>query len=158
MRPVFLLERILCPVDFSDLSRKGLVYAASFAARYRARLYVLHVMDFSLLYGYSLESLGESANRVEADMEEVSRGKMQAFVTEGVRGVCEVEREIRKGKPFVEIIRFARERDVDLIVLSTHGHGGLAHGLIGSTAERVVRKAPCPVLTVRAVEHEFVTA
>lgn len=155
---MFLLERILCPVDFSDLSRKGLIYAASFAARYRARLYVLHVMDFSLLYGYSLESLGVSADRVEAEMTGASREKMRTFLTGDILGMCRAEEEIRNGKPFVEIIRFARERDVDLIVLSTHGHGGFAHGLIGSTAERVVRKAPCPVLTVRAVEHEFVTA
>jgi nucleotide-binding universal stress UspA family protein len=67
-----------------------------------------------------------------------------------------VRREVREGTPFYEIIRFAREGDVDLIVMGTHGHTGLTHVLLGSVTEKVVRKAPCPVLTVRHPEHEFV--
>ena len=63
---------------------------------------------------------------------------------------------MRRGAPFLEIIRYAKENDVDLIVLGTHGRSGLAHVLLGSVAERVVRKSPCPVLTVRHPEHEFV--
>ena len=71
-------------------------------------------------------------------------------------GKCNVTREVLMGHPFVEIIRYAREQDVDCIVLGTHGRSGLSHLLLGSVAERVVRKAPCPVLTVRHPEHEFV--
>jgi nucleotide-binding universal stress UspA family protein len=67
-----------------------------------------------------------------------------------------VVREIRQGSPFLEIIRYAKENNIDLIVLGTHGRSGLAHVLLGSVAERVVRIAPCPVLTVRHPEHEFV--
>src|SRR5205807_7159695 len=66
-----------------------------------------------------------------------------------------VEREIREGTPFAEIVRFAREGRFDLVVMGSHGHTGLAHVLLGSVVERVVRKAPCPVLTVRQPEHEF---
>ncbi len=64
--------------------------------------------------------------------------------------------EVQMGRPFIEIIRYAREKKIDLIVLGTHGRSGLKHVLLGSVAERVVRKAPCPVLTIRHPEHEFV--
>ena len=64
--------------------------------------------------------------------------------------------EVREGSPFYEIIRYAKEQDVDLIIMGTHGRGGLVHVLLGSVAEKVVRKSPCPVLTVRHPEHEFV--
>src|SRR5262249_7275544 len=67
-----------------------------------------------------------------------------------------VRREVREGTPFYEIIRFAKEGDVDLIVMGTHGHSGLTHVLLGSVTEKVVRKALCPVLTIRHPEHEFV--
>lgn len=64
--------------------------------------------------------------------------------------------EVAEGTPFEEIVRFARDKDIDLIVMGTHGHTGLAHLFLGSVAEKVVRRAPCPVLTVRHPEHEFV--
>ena len=67
-----------------------------------------------------------------------------------------VHPEVREGTPFAEIVRCARDKDIDLIVMGTHGHTGLAHMLLGSVTEKVVRKAPCPVLTVRHPEHEFV--
>ena len=67
-----------------------------------------------------------------------------------------MQTEVGVRAPFTEIIRFAKDKDIDLIVMGTHGHTGLAHVLLGSVAEKVVRKAPCPVLTVRHPEHEFV--
>lgn len=134
---MFMIERILCPVDFSAPSRAGLRYGAFFAARYQARLYVLHVLD-----------LGGHAGHEWRPMEEAElRGRVGEFVAEASLQVP-AEAEVRTGKAFVEIIRFARERDVDLIVLCAHGHGGGHFPWIGSTAERVVRKSPCPVLTV----------
>lgn len=67
-----------------------------------------------------------------------------------------VDRVIRMGTPFVEIVRYAKEKEIDLIVMGTHGRTGVVHALIGSVAEKVVRKAPCPVLTVRPEGHQFV--
>ncbi len=139
---MFLIERILCPVDFSVPSREGLRYGAFFSARYHARVYVLHVLD-----------PGHGRGPVEDPADGPARERAERFVAEAVAGFP-VEVEIRKGKPFVEIIRFARERDVDLIVLCAHGQGGGSFSWIGSTAERVVRKSPCPVLTVRPLRMD----
>jgi nucleotide-binding universal stress UspA family protein len=72
-----------------------------------------------------------------------------------LQNLC-VQQEVRVGTPFYEIVRYAREMKIDLIVMGTHGHTGLVHVLLGSVTEKVVRKAPCPVLTVRHPEHEFV--
>ena len=81
---------------------------------------------------------------------------MERVVREQGLGHLKVHPEVLEGAPFAEIVRYAREKDVDLIVMGTHGHTGLAHVLVGSVTEKVVRKAPCPVLTVRHPEHEFV--
>ena len=67
-----------------------------------------------------------------------------------------VQQEVVFGVPFLEMIRYAKAKEMDMIVMGTHGRGAIAHMLLGSTAEKVVRKAPCPVLTVRDEEHEFV--
>jgi nucleotide-binding universal stress UspA family protein len=68
----------------------------------------------------------------------------------------QIHRDVREGTPFYEIVRYAKEQNIDLIIMGTHGHTGLTHMLLGSVTEKVVRKAPCPVLTVRHPEHEFV--
>jgi nucleotide-binding universal stress UspA family protein len=67
-----------------------------------------------------------------------------------------IVRHVRRGHPFLEIVRYAKETEIDLIIIGTHGRTGLVHVLLGSVAERVVRKAPCPVLTVRPQAHQFV--
>ncbi len=154
---MFLLKRILCPIDFSDLSHKGLIYAASFAARYGSRLHVLHVVELPHLYDVSFHSYGVAPDRMPEEATQRAKELLRTAITDDIREMCrEVEEELRTGKPFVEIIRTAREEDVDMIVLSAHGHGGFSKTFIGSTTERVVRKAPCPVLTVKPEGHEFV--
>jgi nucleotide-binding universal stress UspA family protein len=91
--------------------------------------------------------------------EEIERGvaeEMKGALPENSGRGLEVIHLTRHGRPHEEIVGVAREMDVDLIVMGTHGRSGLSHILLGSTAERVVRNAPCPVLTVRHPEHEFV--
>jgi nucleotide-binding universal stress UspA family protein len=150
------LRKVLLPTDFSAPSRNAARYAASFAGEYGARVYLLHVME-----GPSPPMMPEEMAPGDGNLrEEVEKGvaeELKGALPENAEKGLEVVHLTRHGKPHEEIVGAARERDVDLIVLPTHGHGGFAHGLIGSTAERVVRKAPCPVLTVRAMEHEFVT-
>ena len=89
-------------------------------------------------------------------MEADAHKKMEGMLTPPQEEGLAVERMITRGTPFIEIIRTAKEHDVDMIVLATHGRSGLAHVLMGSVAEKVVRKAPCPVLVVRKAQHEFI--
>jgi nucleotide-binding universal stress UspA family protein len=89
-------------------------------------------------------------------MEQYARESMEAFVADGFRGTENVETRIASGVPYREILREARETGADLIVIGTHGRTGVEHVIFGSTAEKVVRMAPCPVLTIRQGGKEFV--
>ena len=93
--------------------------------------------------------------RLMEEIENQSRKALEEILPPEVRGAIEVEYITRKGVPFLEIVRCAAENDASMIVCGTHGRSGLKHALFGSVAERVVRKAPCPVLSVRHPEHKF---
>jgi universal stress protein A len=150
------LHRILVPTDFSTHSRNALRYAAAFADRFGAELHLLHVVQDLALFVPDTVAVSPVAapplDRLTAAVREALLREVRESGLEG-RAVC---LEVREGTPFEEIVRYAREKAVDLIVLGTHGRTGLAHVLLGSVSEKVVRKAPCPVLTVRHPEHEFV--
>ena len=149
------LKRVLVPTDFSEFSRTALTYGCEFAAAFGAELHLLHVVqDVVGLVpepGLAFPPPGNYMAELQASAEQALARLPGIPGMEGLN----VARATRQGAPFVEIIRYARESDVDLIVLGTHGRTGLAHVLLGSVAERVVRKAPCPVLTVRPSGHEF---
>ena len=150
------MKRILLPTDFSEFSRYAMDYAVSFAAQYQARLYVLHVLvSPHALVGYEAAPF-VSYERLFADMKRSADQAMSSFIPEDVKKDLQVETAIAQGTPFLEILKFAKEKDVDLIVIATHGRTGLKHVLFGSVAEKVVRKSPCPVLSIRHPEHEFV--
>jgi nucleotide-binding universal stress UspA family protein len=91
-----------------------------------------------------------------AELEREVEQQLQQAVSAEWQQKIKIERVTRRGAPFLEVIRYAKEAPVDLIVMGTHGRGAIAHMLLGSVAEKVVRKAPCPVLTIRQPEHEFV--
>ncbi|MCA9108604.1 MAG: universal stress protein [Planctomycetaceae bacterium] len=150
------LQKLLVPTDFSEFSNHALRYGCEFAKRFGAQLHLLHVMDASLtmpdpIMGAPVSDaeLNDLQNRAATAIEDLPE-------SDWLIGIDHVKRVIQIGSPFVEIIRYAKQQEIDMIVLGTHGRTGLAHVLIGSTAERVIRKAPCPVLTVRPEEHDFV--
>jgi nucleotide-binding universal stress UspA family protein len=149
------LHRILVPTDFSKPSQSALKYAAAFAEKFASEIYLLHVVqDLSLFLPDAVS--GAPPYLPPADqMITVVRESLDKLAGEQFRGVS-VKCLVREGAPFYEILTCARENDVDLIIMGTHGRGIIAHMLMGSVAEKVVRKAPCPVLTVRDPEHEFV--
>jgi nucleotide-binding universal stress UspA family protein len=150
------LHRILVPTDFSKFSQSALTYGAAFAEKFGAELHLLHVVqDLALFIPDAITVAPPIAPPVEQFLA-AARAAMERVVEENDLKRLNVRPEVREGTPFYEIIRFAQETNIDLIVMGTHGHSGLAHVLLGSTAEKVVRKAPCPVLTVRHPEHEFV--
>ena len=131
------VKRILYPTDFSGLSLHALPYARDLAEMFSAELHCLFVKDethpidvFTLMEPFAAKHLSDMGVPVVTNVAE--------------------------GTPFVEIVRYAREYDCDVIVMGTHGYTGLRHLLIGSTAENVVRHAGCPVFTVRGKEHDYV--
>lgn len=140
------LKKILCPVDHSECSYLALKYAISLALKDEAKLYLMHVIDSRL---YDTEMYKFSPYKLNEIDESKIRADLMKSLPEGTTDVLEVETIVVKGVPFNEIINAATEISVDLIVIGTHGRTGLSHVMLGSVAEKVVRKSPCPVLTVR---------
>ena len=140
------LKKILCPVDHSECSYLALKYAISLALKDEAKLYLMHVIDSRL---YDTEIYKLSPYKLNEIDESRIRTDLMKSLPEGTTDVLEVETIVVKGVPFNEIINASTEINVDLIVIGTHGRTGLSHVMLGSVAEKVVRKATCPVLTVR---------
>jgi nucleotide-binding universal stress UspA family protein len=151
------LKRILCPVDFSDNSLHALDYAIALAQRQEAELVLLHVVQPSLLSASMDPFLPEYDMTVMENYMDACKRQLKELTERVIaQDHPATTSALRTGTPFLEIVTAARELDSDLIVVGTHGRTGLAHVMIGSVAEKVVRKAPCPVLTVKHPEHEFI--
>lgn len=148
------ISRIVCAVDFSEYSDFALRYAVHFARTFDAELHVLHVVELPFLPSYSLAGVPDLSIPSE-EIEEGARKKLDELVTKCRTQYAKVEGQVRTGTAFVEIIGYAREAEADLIVVGTHGRTGLRHMLIGSVAEKIVRKARCPVLSVKPPGHRF---
>lgn len=141
------IENILVPIDFSDYSRKALQYAKEFALKFSAKMYLIYVFR-PIFEDIEVGVINESI-QFNNEIEEYAREKLQKLIQDIIGTDVPVEPVIRMGRPFMEINRAAEEYDIDLIIIATHGHTGVQHLLFGSTAEKVVRKAPCPVLSLR---------
>ena len=150
------LKKILYPTDFSESSLEALKYAVGFARDFKARLVLMHVVN-EKIFSEGL-SLARAAAPEALEQEMVAEADLQlkALIPADERRGLDWEMVILKGMPFLEIIRYAKVNDVDLIVIGTHGRSGMEHIIFGSTAEKVVRKAPCPVLSVKPAQHTFV--
>jgi len=147
--PEFQMKRILVTTDFSDESRKALPFAAAFAERFSGEIALLHVIeppprfaDVASVVG--LLSGDDAMGRVY--------GGLDKLATQVFKSKSRVTTHAPTGKPFREIIKAARELDAGLVIMATHGYSGLKHTFLGSTTERVIQHAPCPVLAVRGVE------
>ncbi len=151
------LKRILLPTDFSEQSGEATRYACAFAEQFQAELHVLHVVE--KLAATIPEAVVEMATALENYLE-VAETKALAQLTKVLEPGWEQGKHVtlatRTGLAFLKIIEYAKEHEIDLIVMGTHGRTGLSHVLMGSVAERVVRMAPCPVLTVHPEGHQFV--
>ncbi|HTG00755.1 MAG TPA: universal stress protein [Nitrospirota bacterium] len=148
------LKTILFPTDFSQGARAAMDHALSLAQDYQAKLILLYVIqDISIAEWYIPSSL--SLTDLVEDMQKSAEMEMAKWGAEASAKVKNVEQQVIRGVPFVEIIKMAKDKGADLIVIGTHGRTGIDHMLFGSTAEKVVRKAACPVLTVRIPGKEF---
>ncbi len=151
------LQRILFPSDFSELALHALRYAVSFSESYQSELHVLHVVDDASQYWMPIGPNNVPVGPPPEELLTLGREEMQRFLKEHlVETRAPVVSEVRLGRPFMEIIGYARERQIDMIVMGTHGRSGLRHVLLGSVVEKVVRKSPCPVLTIRQPGRDFV--
>jgi nucleotide-binding universal stress UspA family protein len=150
------LKRILVPTDFSKHSQNALTYAAALAEKFGAEIYLFHVVQDLALYLPDAIAAAPPPTIPFTQLVTASREALAKVIREQLPAGVRATPEVREGSPLPDIIAFAKEKDIDLIVLGTHGRTGLVHVLMGSVAENVVRKAPCPVLTVRHPEHEFV--
>ena len=149
-----LVKNIVFCTDFSPNADEAFLMAKDLAWRYGATLHIVHVM-----VTFSFSPIGEVHVPIEYDAKFVERATDAAASTIQERYVNQLtqkqpyEIEILSGYPATEVVEFAREKDIDLIIMGCHGLTGIAHVLFGSTADRVVRKAPCSVLTVRLVKQ-----
>jgi universal stress protein A len=150
--PAFVLQKILVPVDFSAASRNAHRYALRLAAKFGAELTLFYVLTPTPVLSVSGISVAGSNGSDRASAEE----NLQAMTGPSRTGAAKTRCVTRPGVPSHEIVEFAKESGTDLIVMATHGYTGWKHFCIGSTAERVVRAAPCPVLVVREKEHDLI--
>ncbi|MDX1661315.1 MAG: universal stress protein [Gemmatimonadota bacterium] len=147
-------RQILLATDFSDTARDALDHAVGIAEEANATLHLLHVVEeVGYWEGFDLKRF--PSDDVYEELRESARIALDDLVERTADRDVEHRVEVREGKPFLEIIRAAKEIPADLIVVGSHGQSGLAETLFGSTAEKVVRKAPCAVLVVRHPEHTF---
>jgi nucleotide-binding universal stress UspA family protein len=142
------IKKVLVPVDFSDYSKSSLRYAVNFAKRFNAEINLIYVVE-PMVYPPDF-SMGQIAiPSVDIEMDKRASEELSNLAKKEIPPDIISKTIVKTGKPFIEIIETAVEEDVDLIIIATHGHTGIEHVLFGSTAEKVVRKAPCPVLTLR---------
>ncbi len=151
------INNILVATDFQPASETALRYGRALAGKFGARLHVLHVTEANFLamasaYGYASVPVG-----VQQDIEAAALKQIERLLTDEERRTHQwIATTVTAGSPAAAIVDYSTRHEIDLLVLGTHGRGALSHILMGSVAERVVRMAPCPVLTVRDPEREFV--
>jgi len=148
------IDKILVPIDFSEYSIKALEYAIDFGRYFKSKLFLIHVIEPPL---YPADfSMGQVVlPEIDENLNSRAEEELASIIDNKIAGKIEAEKIVKNGKPFIEIIETAEELDVDLIIIATHGHTGVEYLLFGSTAEKVVRKAPCPVLTLRSPIKNF---
>jgi universal stress protein A len=144
-------KRILFCTDFSNNAQAALPYAVDLAKKYGAALHLLHVYqeaghiaEFELSSDIKMDYI-RVAHLAGTEMEK----RLEALCDEIIKELGSCERKMVRGKPYIEIIRYAKETNIDLIVMASHGLSGLEHVLFGSTAERVLRESPCNVFIVK---------
>ena len=149
------LKTVLVATDFSELSEVAVRYGRALADSSHASLHILHVVPDSMALPWATLADGLAMADVQRQWEREANERLQRMLPE--REALHTTLVTRTGDPVRQITSYAVETSADLVVLGTHGRGPVAHMLMGSVAERVVRTAPCPVLTVRHPQHEFVS-
>lgn len=146
------LKKILCPIDFSICSKYALNYAIDLSLKDNAKIYLIYVVETHL------DEMRDILNQIDLlpnNRQEDIHAQLNDLIPENTKKHIQSETLVAKGVPYIEIIKAAKDLLADLIVMGTHGKTGLEHILIGSVAERVIQKAPCPVLSIRHPKQIF---
>lgn len=153
MKPI---KNILFPTDCSKRSEEVLEYAVEIAHQFKANITLLHVVSDLSLYGGATDYLSPmNYQGLIGEYETFAKKQLESFWTKAKHPEVEVEMAQVIGDPFKEIVQYAKDKSMDLIVISTHGRTGLQHIMLGSVAEKVVRYSPIPVMTVRDKAHRY---
>lgn len=147
----FSISAILVPIDFSFHSKNALKYAVPLAERFGASLHLVFVVE-PTVYPADLGFGQVVLPGIEEELREKGAEELEGLIEREIGSRVKASCAVRTGSPHQEILAEAEERKVDLIVVATHGHSGVEHILFGSTADRIVRHATCPVLTIRPVQ------
>ena len=152
---MIVLKNILVATDFSEPAAVAMAYGRDLARTYNARLHVVHIVE-DVLTHYSPE-IGLVSEQLQKDLEEVAWRDLDACVTDDDRRTISIVANVKTSVNIASgIVDYAKANAIDLIITGTHGRGAVKHLLMGSVAERVVRTAPCPALTVHAHERDFI--
>ena len=146
------VDRILFPTDFSEGAQHALHCAVDLAEHYDAKLYILHVVyDINQVVGMHVPHV--STDEVFKEMNDWAMKEIGSCCIEETRTLPDVEKKVVRGIPYEEILKFASDEKIDMIVMGTYGRVGIQRLMFGNTAEKVVRVAPCPVMTVKVPKH-----
>ncbi|GAQ95574.1 nucleotide-binding universal stress protein, UspA family [Thermodesulfovibrio aggregans] len=140
-------QKILLPTDFSDESLYALSYAVDLAKMFNAKLYLLHVI-YDIEKASNLHVPHPSITELYKDLEAHAKRNLDGFGVDLLEGFKNVETAVLRGIPYEEIIKFSKENNIDLIIIGTLPRSGVERFFVGSTTQRVIRNAPCPVLVV----------
>lgn len=154
---MIVLKNVMVATDFEEAAAVALTYGRSLARTFGGTLHLVHVLDDVGTRAASIADYGVDVSRMQVELERTTRARLDALLSdEDLRDLKAKAVLVTSTSPALALNAYAREHDVNLIVVGTHGRGTVAHLLVGSVAERVVRMAPCPVLTVRSHERDFV--
>jgi len=146
------LKKILLPSDFSEPSLIATRYGLELARQFGSTLHLMHAIEVPMAYSSVFGGYAPDHEQIE----QFVQTELDNWISDEDADGLTIERHWTHGRAFVTILRYAKEHDIDLIVMGTHGRGFTAHLLMGSVAEKVVRKAPCPVLTIRPEDYRYV--
>ena len=149
------IKKILVATDFSETSASALNYGREFARTFGATLHVVHVVENALMWA-GPDAAGVNFVQLQAELAAAAQETMDRIVTSEDRVQLKAVTAVRTGSPAFEIVAYAKAAGIDLILMGTHGRGMMGHLLMGNVAEKVVRTAACPVLTVHHPEREFI--
>jgi nucleotide-binding universal stress UspA family protein len=147
---MYIIRNIMVTTDFSEFSTVAIDYASSLALLYGAKIHLVHVIQSGVVLGVHNMELDTTA--LMSGLEANAQEEMRKFVYWKVKNNTNIEQVILRGEPHREIVSYAQSHEIDLIVIASHGRTGLAHMLMGSVAEKVLRLSPIPVLAVKPLE------